>query len=470
MILFSNASATNLNIFFINAHFLVTSGQIVTMVTKIKITGLVLMFFNIFLTQAQNNVGIGTTSPDASSVLELSASNKGILIPRITDTNLVTSPAEGLLIYLNPDKGFWYFDGTWWVRIGSGSGGGSASAWDILGNTGTLASTHFLGTTDNIDLTFRTNNTERLRVKNQSLEFLNSGSSVFIGESAGLLDDLSLNTNVGIGSFSLTANTTGSKNVSLGYSAMEKNTLGKENVAIGQWALQENVDGDGNVAVGYKADNFNQGGDNNTAVGYEAGRATTAHTKSSTVAIGYRAGYNNTGSSNLFLGREAGSGSAGSNKLYIDNSSTTTPLVYGEFDNDLLQVNGDLRLEDGAFMPNNDAGTAGQMLISQGAGVEPAWGPVLLTSGLTSFGKYSLATPFSLPANTVTIITVTDADCTTASAISANFTGNVPWSNAQGQNIKILNIEAKAGSWKLFIENGNAATFNNVNINFIAFY
>lgn len=428
------------------------------------------MFFGIFITQAQNNVGIGTNTPNASSVLELSSSNKGILIPRLSDTNLVTSPAEGLLIYLNPDKGFWYFDGTFWVRIGSGGSGASSSAWDILGNTGTVASTNFLGTTDNIDLTFRTNNMERLRIKNQTLEFLNSGSSVFIGESAGLADDLSLNTNVGVGGFSLTANTTGNKNVSLGYSSMEKNTIGKENVAIGQWALQENIDGDGNVAVGHKADNFNQGGDHNTAVGYEAGRATTAHTKNNNVAVGYHAGYNNTGNSNVFLGSEAGSGSTGNNKLYVDNSNTTTPLVYGEFDNDLLQVNGDLRLEDGAFMPNNSAGNTGQVLISQGTGVEPAWGPTLLTSGLASFGKYSLASTFSLPGNTVTIITVTDADCTTSSAISANFQGDVPWSNAQGQNIKILNIEAKAGVWKIFIENGNAATFNNVNINFIAFY
>jgi len=33
---------------------------------------------------------------------------------------------------------------------------------------------------------------------------------------------------------------------------------------------------------------------------------------------------------------------AGSNKLYIDNSSTLTPLIYGEFDNDLVTINGDL--------------------------------------------------------------------------------------------------------------------------------
>lgn len=40
-----------------------------------------------------------------------------------------------------------------------------------------------------------------------------------------------------------------------------------------------------------------------------------------------------------------------------------------------LHVNGNLRF-DGALMPNGNAGATGQVLISQGAGVAPIWGPV----------------------------------------------------------------------------------------------
>lgn len=40
-----------------------------------------------------------------------------------------------------------------------------------------------------------------------------------------------------------------------------------------------------------------------------------------------------------------------------------------------LHVNGNLRF-DGALMPNGNPGTTGQVLISQGAGVAPIWGPV----------------------------------------------------------------------------------------------
>jgi len=35
---------------------------------------------------------------------------------------------------------------------------------------------------------------------------------------------------------------------------------------------------------------------------------------------------------------------SGSNKLYIENSDSSSPLLYGEFDNDYLKINGDLEV------------------------------------------------------------------------------------------------------------------------------
>ena len=49
------------------------------------------------------------------------------------------------------------------------------------------------------------------------------------------------------------------------------------------------------------------------------------------------------GSYNVFLGVSAGLFETGSNKLYIDSSSTSSPLIYGDFDADLLRINGDLQ-------------------------------------------------------------------------------------------------------------------------------
>jgi hypothetical protein len=61
--------------------------------------------------------------------------------------------------------------------------------------------------------------------------------------------------------------------------------------------------------------------------------------------IGRFAGYHNIiGNNNVFLGSGAGYNETGSNKLYISNSNTSTPLIYGEFDNQYLEINGDLTI------------------------------------------------------------------------------------------------------------------------------
>ncbi len=60
--------------------------------------------FYFFLGIAQNNIGIGTLSPDASARLDITVTDKGMLVPRISITNIataapVTSPAAGLLVW-----------------------------------------------------------------------------------------------------------------------------------------------------------------------------------------------------------------------------------------------------------------------------------------------------------------------------------------------------------------------------------
>lgn len=68
---------------------------------KLKIS-IVMIFISVTsLTIAQNNVGIGTTSPNASAALDVTASDKGVLVPRVTTAqrNAIVSPAEGLLVY-----------------------------------------------------------------------------------------------------------------------------------------------------------------------------------------------------------------------------------------------------------------------------------------------------------------------------------------------------------------------------------
>ncbi len=63
-------------------------------------------------------VGIGTTTPDASAMLDVQSNNSGLLIPRMsaTERDNIASPATGLMVYVYDDNSFYYFDGTSWKK------------------------------------------------------------------------------------------------------------------------------------------------------------------------------------------------------------------------------------------------------------------------------------------------------------------------------------------------------------------
>ena len=73
-------------------------------------------------TQAQ--VGVGTTTPDASSALDITSTTKGLLIPRMTETqrDAISSPATGLMIYQTDGTvGFYYYNGSSWSEVAATS-------------------------------------------------------------------------------------------------------------------------------------------------------------------------------------------------------------------------------------------------------------------------------------------------------------------------------------------------------------
>ena len=62
--------------------------------------------------------------------------------------------------------------------------------------------------------------------------------------------------------------------------------------------------------------------------------------------LGANAGKNSTGSQNVFIGSSAGFNEAASSRLYIENSNSTSPLIYGEFDNDVVKLNAKVTIRD----------------------------------------------------------------------------------------------------------------------------
>ena len=91
-------------------------------------------------------VGIGTTTPDASSALDITSTTKGLLIPRMTETqrDAISSPATGLMIYQTDGTvGFYYYNGSSWANVGYTDALVSANT-DVAANTAKVGYTDVL--------------------------------------------------------------------------------------------------------------------------------------------------------------------------------------------------------------------------------------------------------------------------------------------------------------------------------------
>lgn len=79
---------------------------------------IIIILFGLFNNVLIAQVGIGTTSPDSSSALDITSDNSGILIPRLTTSNrLSMANVEGMLVYDKDFDKFYYNDGAVWYAI-----------------------------------------------------------------------------------------------------------------------------------------------------------------------------------------------------------------------------------------------------------------------------------------------------------------------------------------------------------------
>lgn len=81
---------------------------------------IIFLVANLSISFAQN-VGIGTTNPDASAKLEVKSNNSGFLPPRMTyaERNAIISPATGLIVYCTDcaNGEMQFYNGTDWVQM-----------------------------------------------------------------------------------------------------------------------------------------------------------------------------------------------------------------------------------------------------------------------------------------------------------------------------------------------------------------
>ncbi|MEM9721513.1 MAG: hypothetical protein AAGA10_19765, partial [Bacteroidota bacterium] len=65
------------------------------------------------------SVGINNPSPDPSAILDITTTEKGVLIPRLTlaQRDAIPNPAQGLLVFISSDTSFHYYTGTQWESL-----------------------------------------------------------------------------------------------------------------------------------------------------------------------------------------------------------------------------------------------------------------------------------------------------------------------------------------------------------------
>lgn len=297
-----------------------------------KLFTIVISFFFIVTGKAQN-IGIGTSAPNTSSILELKASNKGLLIPRTSTISrtAIINPAKGLLLYDTTSNSFWFHNGGSWVQIGA-----SGNGWSLTGNAGT-SSINFIGTTDEQPLAFRVNNTLAGYIDNSTY---NSGTR-----------------NTAFGLRSLTSISTGIENTAHGYGVLYSNTTGNVNSALGKYALFSNTEGSYNTALGYNAMFFNNTGTNNTAIGSQALQNNTIGSYLTAIGNGVDVDGLNVYNNSTALGY--GAIITGSNRIQLGNNAVT----------EVYAGSGGTTLITGGLKVTGGTPAAGKVLTSDATGV-----------------------------------------------------------------------------------------------------
>ena len=258
------------------------------------------------------NIGIGTSSPDPSALLDLRTTGGGLLIPRVTSLqrNAIPSPATGLLIYNTSTNAFNVNLGTpgapdWKALLDE------QDAWLRTGNTASPGD--ILGTTNAQDLNIAAGGTIRMTLDDATGN-VGIGAPVSISK-LNVAGRINTSTVYGIGENTVLS-VAGTNNLFVGVDAGGSNTTGVSNAFVGRSAGAQNTDGFFNAFLGMSAGTSNTSGSDNTFAGYSAGRANT--TGNFNLFLGAFSGFfNQIGNNNAFVGALSGMFSTGDDNTFM---------------------------------------------------------------------------------------------------------------------------------------------------------
>ena len=80
------------------------------------------------------SIGINTSKPDNSAVLDIRSNTRGLLIPRTSSASrmAVVNPANGLMLYDTTVSSFWFYNGNAWSEMTT-----TGNVWSTAGNANT---------------------------------------------------------------------------------------------------------------------------------------------------------------------------------------------------------------------------------------------------------------------------------------------------------------------------------------------
>jgi trimeric autotransporter adhesin len=444
-------------------------------------TTLVLFVIGMFILKAQTNTfpasgsgGIGTITPNASSLLEVKSTTQGMLVPRMTliQRDAIATPATGLLIYqTNSTPGFYYFTGTVWTALKPSTPsktlnnltaptkintellpdtgntidlGASTQAWKNLFLNGSIfldgnrflhnsgSGNTFLGlsagevNTIGTNNTFVGNNAGHFNALTSNNSFFGSGtglnnaanSNSFFGNNAGIGNTTgTLNCFFGESSGAASANAASSNNSFFGAFSGDANIIGANNAFFGKDAGGANTTASNNSFFGANSGDTNTTGTSNAFFGKDAGGANISASDNSFFGA-FAGDANTTGTRNSFFGKNAGgSNSTGNNNTCFGDSAG------------LGNVNGSNNLFLG-----QSADVSGGITLNNASAIGA--NSFVEASNTMAFGNLSnICWAFGRGSATLSSMAL-QVGCCAANGNGANLTKGGAWTNSSSRSLK----------------------------------